>query len=845
MAIKVFLSHASMDKDLIRAIHRQLTKNIAWFDEADIENGDAIPEKINEGLKSATHFVLFWSRNAERSNWIKAELNAAFVKIVSGNCKFMIFTVDKTPLPDLLKPYKYEPLDMTDIEESSRKVVEIINSLSSVKSEMKAFVNRTKELGDIENASRKGYKLIVLNGILGIGKSSLSKEAIRWIYLQNSYILVNFDTIPGLAELSLCLSKETKLPLVNDNMGEGKQTENIRYFLESIASKNISLILKDVKSWLTDNGEPNEYLKMITDTIALSKVFTRPVIMTSSRFIVFPNVYNETTYQIKISALEDEHISEIIRNNLPESFKDYDYEQNKVFSKEMFGYPLGAKLAAFQIANKGYNYYLAQPYKIRELKIGLAKQFISDADISDGCIEYLKINSLVKSRMRNEEYSKAFPEMLPEDIAKFSDEAFFAGIVKIDEDGCYQLEPLVKDYYYSLAFQAENKKEICDKLESFLLGVVSDSENPDYLRLLPSAIHILAHNNKFNKACELRAEMTATMVTSMWDQYNNRDYEDALRLAEQLLSLDERIFLDKQQIDALYVKSLCLARLDKYNEAQKILEDLITKDSYNPRYDTALGRIEKHQEKFESAIILFNQAIQKNSRHISAYRELAECYLYLNDLSKAKSAISDAKRIDDSNLYIILLESHVLQKEGRIKDALHLIESEFIPDNDPAQVSFRRGRIYDELGDIKRAIECYEKALENNTRMYDAKLCLLSHQISKGNDCSNDIDSLKKKLKGKRKYILTNIEARYIGYHDQDEEKALRLLEEVDSKYIDIQWYAVKIQLLEKQLQKQESLDRRILAKQTKEKLDETKAICLKKFGIKDIINEKYLLPDA
>jgi tetratricopeptide (TPR) repeat protein len=842
--MKIFLSHSSIDKELVRLVHRQLGDGVIWFDEADIENGDAIPEKVNEGLKSATHFVLFWSVNAEKSNWVKAELNAAFVKMLSDKCKFMIFTLDKTPLLDILKPYRYDTLNMSDIENSSVKVVEIIKSQISAKTDMNSFINRTKEIGDIENATRKGCKLIVLNGILGIGKSSLIKRAIQWIYPQNSYILIDFNTIPGLAELSLYLSKETKCSLKNDNIGVDKQKRNVCYFLEYIASKNISLILKDVKPWLTDDGEANEYLKMITDMIVLSKVFTQPVMMTSSRYIAFPNEYNDNIYQFRISAMNDDYISEIIKNNLPISFDGYILEKNKAFAKEMLGYPLGAKLAAFRVANNGYDYYLAQPYKIRELKIGLAKQFISYANISDNCVEYLKINCLAKSRMRNEEYSKAFPEMIPEDVAKLSDEAFFAGVVKIDEDGCYQLEPLVKDYYYSLAFQADNRKEICDKLECFLINAVSDNNSYDYLRLLPSAIHILALNGKLNKARELRAEMTATIAESMWDQYNHRDYDDALRTAEQLISIDAAANLDEPQIDALYVKALCLIRFEKYVDAQNIIEDLMAEYDDHPRYYTALGKIEKNQEKFESAIVLFNKAIKKNPRHISAYRELGECYLYLDDLVKAKSAIMEAKRIDDSNLFIILLESHVLQKEGRINEALSLIEKESVLDKDPAQVLFRRGRIYDESGKSKEAIECYHKALDYNPRIYDAKLCLLSHQVVGDNNCRNDIDLLKRKLKGKREYILTNIEARYIGYYEQNIEKALSLLDSVHEKYIDVQWYAVKIQLLERQLQNQQELDRKVLAEDTKEELEKVKDSCLLRFGIKDI-NEKYFLPDA
>lgn len=106
--IKAFLSHTSVDKDLVGLVHKKLAANNAWYDAANIENGESIPEKINEGLRMATHYVLFWSENAKNSPWVKAELNAAFVRFLASKCKFMIFCIDDTELPELLQPYRYD-----------------------------------------------------------------------------------------------------------------------------------------------------------------------------------------------------------------------------------------------------------------------------------------------------------------------------------------------------------------------------------------------------------------------------------------------------------------------------------------------------------------------------------------------------------------------------------------------------------------------------------------------------------------------------------------------------------------------------------------------------------------
>ena len=106
--MRVFLSHSSMDKKLVKNVYDNLTGKVAWIDEIDIENGDSIPEKIGDGIRSATHFVLFWSIQASRSRWVNAEINTAYVQMIASECKFMIFNVDGTELPTYLQSYKAE-----------------------------------------------------------------------------------------------------------------------------------------------------------------------------------------------------------------------------------------------------------------------------------------------------------------------------------------------------------------------------------------------------------------------------------------------------------------------------------------------------------------------------------------------------------------------------------------------------------------------------------------------------------------------------------------------------------------------------------------------------------------
>lgn len=838
--IKAFLSHTSVDKDLVGLVQERLTKSNAWYDAVDIENGESIPEKINEGLRNATHYVLFWSERASLSAWVQAELNAAFVQMMAGKCRFMIFSLDDTKLPELLQPYKYDKVDKSNLFIAAETIADKILAQDGAEVRLSRFVNRTSEIGDIEEAARAGYKLVILYGMLGIGKASLAEKAMHWLYQNRATqsVVLDFNTIPGMAELVIEFSRYTKVDIPNNNIGLENQKNNIKYFLEIISLRNAILILKNVKSWLDEDGSLSANLQFITDLIISTDMFENITIITSSRYIDIPYNYFESTRQLHIKGMSDLHISEIIKNGLPLSFES-NADKNLEFAKRMYGYPLGAKLGAYHIGIHGYDYYLEQPQKIQSLKIGLAKEFVTYAGISTKCQRYLRVLALSKSRLRNEEYALAFPD-LQKDIAALADEAFFSGIISFDEDGCYKLEAIVEDYFYDLAFNSPERKEICNALETFLRKEIEQASGEKYMRLITAIIHILALNGKVGEAQVLRADLTETIIFSMWDQYNHTEYDEALATANALLKENE------DNLEARYVKALCLTRFDEYGPAESILNQLLEDDTTNnARYYYALGRIQKHKGNYPKAIELFEVAVLKKAKYLSPYREMADCYIHMGELDNAQLSISKAKKIDESNVFVILLEALLLQKQEKADEAIKLLENQSLLEQKAEQIFFRKGRAYDQLGCNDKACECYTQSLQQNPRMYDAKLCLLNHEIiDNPSEASKTINELKKKLKGKRAAILTNIEARFIGYIEHREQDALQLLESVKPTFRDRQWYAVKIQLLEKMIEKHQNAGRNILANECKNNLAQTKQSFEEKYGVSEPV-EADLLPDA
>lgn len=71
----VFLSHSAKDKKTVREVAKRLKADglRVWFDEWEIEAGDSILAKIEEGLEHSRVLVLCMSAHAFGSDWAQLE----------------------------------------------------------------------------------------------------------------------------------------------------------------------------------------------------------------------------------------------------------------------------------------------------------------------------------------------------------------------------------------------------------------------------------------------------------------------------------------------------------------------------------------------------------------------------------------------------------------------------------------------------------------------------------------------------------------------------------------------------------------------------------------------------
>lgn len=120
---KIYLAHASEDKAIARPIAEYLMAHgiEVWFDEWEIEVGDSLRQKMEEGLGAMTHFVVLLTKSSITKPWVAKEIDVGLVQQVGGRSRFVPLVVDVEP--KLLSPFiqamlflQLDPADEDDLK---------------------------------------------------------------------------------------------------------------------------------------------------------------------------------------------------------------------------------------------------------------------------------------------------------------------------------------------------------------------------------------------------------------------------------------------------------------------------------------------------------------------------------------------------------------------------------------------------------------------------------------------------------------------------------------------------------------------------------------------------------
>ena len=728
--MKAFLSHSSEDKDLVSAVYTALEPQCVWLDRVEIEWGDEFLERIEEGIKSATDFVLFWSKSSAQSGWVRLELNMAFILALKAKAiRLKVVVLDHTELPLRLQPYQY-----LSVISSENPVDDIVSALRSALSQpitavRHKFVNRNSELERIEELiNNPEIKLIFLHGFQGIGKASLANEAFRRFFegAHVTDLAVGIGT--GSVELALQLHHKAYGTIFPEST-EAEALASLEHSLRAIIDRGQFILLRDCQHWFDYEGQPEEPLTTVLRlSRSLRDTVRRPLFLTATRRPRIPVDFATHIATIHVPGLPDNHVSALIGlwYELSQG-KSLDVRSAGKVAPEIHGHPVAAKLAANLVAQYGVEHLLSYPKELVALRRDLARTLIRDLSLTADTTKLMETLSIIRTPVPQ----SVLVEALSIDDEVFQDavaQATTAGLAESGDTGHLTVHPLIDDYFWRSHLNRDDYKQkaqtVAARVHQHLRSLPTESE--DFITLLPAVFRLYALAGMLEEAYEVRRDLRGEVANAAIIHYNRRNFDLAEMFIRQVLDDDSHNWKMRQYLARIYI------RKQRWEAADKLIDGLLNDRPFDIVSRHLHGWRMLRAQDHEGALRIFSEVLSRRSDHVASLRDSAECLYRIGRPGEALEFLGRAKKIESNNPYILELEARIFEEQGNYSEAL--VAARMAVTRDPARWALRHrlARILNALGHRREAIPEAREAVRLDPAQFLPRSTLVSLLLDDG-----------------------------------------------------------------------------------------------------------------
>ncbi len=775
---RAFLSHSSIDKAIVLAVYEALSPNAAWLDRAEIEWGKRFLDAIEDGISSATDFVLFWSATAAKSEWVKHETHMAFIRALGQRAiRIKVVKLDGTDLPLRLQPFHF-----LSVEGSETPIDDIISALQPALSQPTSgtrhrFLNRNEELERVETMINDSEtRVILLHGFKGVGKAATVHEALRRFFEGASIIELTVRPGTGPAELALQIHYEafrTVLP-------ETTKLEALAAIEKSVATiieRGQFIVIKDCQHWFGTEQDWEEPLPtLIRQVLALSQTYRKPVFLTSTWRPRIPFELATHLANIHISGLGLSHMASLIAlwYEVVEGGQ-LDTDDAARVAAELHGHPIAAKLAANLIAQHGSVRLLEYPAELVALRRDLAKTLIRDLELSNAACRLLETLAIVSTPLPSRVLAEAM-QMDNDNFHAAVEDATRAGIAEVTPHSTkLGLHPLVSDHFWRSHLDHEDytlrAQQVVGIVHSHLEGL--STETADFVALLPAVCRLYALAGDIAKAQEVRRGLTGELSQAAITHYNRRRLDLAEKFILLVLEGEPQHWRMRMYLARIHI------RKNRWDSADELIDALLRERPRDRGIRHLRGWRLLRASANEEALAEFSRVLATDDRHVASYRDSAECLYRLGRPAEALEFLAQAKHIESDNPFTLDLEARIHEEMGQFEQALAAARVAVVRNPSNWGLRHRLSRILTALAREAEALEEAKEAVRLDPAQFTARSHLISLLIDGGN-IGEAGDTLKPLLElsvnQKQRDICEHLHAR-IEYRKGELDRALALVQ--------------------------------------------------------------------
>jgi tetratricopeptide (TPR) repeat protein len=204
------------------------------------------------------------------------------------------------------------------------------------------------------------------------------------------------------------------------------------------------------------------------------------------------------------------------------------------------------------------------------------------------------------------------------------------------------------------------------------------------------------------------------------------------------------------------------------------------------------------EDDFEEAVARFRKMVKSNtSKYFDVFEVEGIVDHFLEDgrIKLAKKAVETGLKLHPASVAIKIRQAQVFMHEGKLEECLELLHlAEKVETNNP-DLFLTKGGVYNLLGDVEKAVEAYEHALELPIDELDETLYNIGISFGQAGEINLALNYLERAFKDNPKNEIVLYELGYYYDRDSQFEKSI----EHYNKYLDIDpfnhsvWYNIGI----------------------------------------------------
>ena len=666
---RAFLSHSSLDKDFVREVYASLGAAKAVYDAVTFRRNSDLVEQIEKGIDGADVYVLFSSRAALDSKWVKSEIDLAHEMKIRCNIRsFLIFQLDDTPwseLPSWMS--RYVVSCPPSPEQAALRILDELNTDRRVSSRCIGREDEVRLIATEVLEREQAPTFLYLSGPIGIGRRTLADEVFKQIYpdIASHKIRVtvdSFDDIQAIHRKLLKFSSNWRARELFDeterfsSLSPQDQLVDLALLIEKVSVTFRQIVMFDVGSTvLDDDGRPLPWFSALLDVLPQADYPYLWVI--SKRFLSDRHFENGIFHALQpLDEINSRYLFKLLLNEFGITFPSSVEKEN--IEQSIIGHP--------GLINKVVNYLRINPaYKpnkthnrvvklIAEQVEAILRDFISRNPGFDKAVALF-----AETGIMSYEDVRLISSNWPE-FERAVEALMDAGMV-IGESGEYFLASYIQRIARDLpANNAPEIKEARKALFSHIENIGEEDFVP--LSVLDSRIVEMIASGKNVSGFIRNLIMPSQQLKAARRCYDREKYSDALRLAKDCFEQSIKLS-DRGKLEAWRLIGLSAIRIPD-DQGFEYFESNLTKlpagKARDAIHEFARGFRARFEGDLRRARASFRNIERAGSADYHVYRELAYIFTFEGAYEDALLAVEKGLKLAPDNVFVLDMKAFAL-----------------------------------------------------------------------------------------------------------------------------------------------------------------------------------------